>query len=106
MKYRVKTTASAEADILRSFEWGVQNRGAPMAKQWAIRLRRKFKERLSRFPLSCPLAPDRDISEPDARQLIVDRYRVIYEIEGPIVRILHVRGPFVPADSDDDGGDS
>ncbi len=105
MKYNVKTTASAEADILRSFEWGVQNWGAPMAKRWTIQLRKRFKEQLSQFPLSCPLAPDQDINEPDARQLIVDRYRVIYEIEGSLVRILHVRGPFVPPDSDENGVD-
>ena len=101
MKYRVRITSSAEADILRSFEWGVQNWGAPMAKQWAIQLRKRFKEQLSQFPLSCPLAPDQDVNEPDTRQLIVGRYRVIYEIEGLAVRILHVRGPFVPSDPDE-----
>lgn len=105
MKYKVKTTASAEADILRSFEWGSQNWGALTAKRWAIQLRKRFKEQLSQFPLSCPLAPDQDIREPDVRHLIVDRYRVLYEIDGSLVRVLHVRGPFVPPDSDHIGDD-
>lgn len=82
---------------------GVQNWGAPMAKRLTIQLRKRFKEQLSRFPLSCPLAPDQDINKPDARQFIVDRYRVRYEIEGLLVRILQVRCPFVPPDSDENG---
>lgn len=103
MKYKVRTTDSSEADILRLFEWGVKNWGVRMAKQWAIQLRKKFKEQLSQFPLSCPLAPDQDIREPDVRHLIVGRYRVLYEIEGALVRILHVRGPFAPPDSEENG---
>lgn len=105
MKYKVKTTVSAEADILESFEWGVRNWGAPMAKQWAIQLRKRFKEQLSQFPHSCRVAPDQDIREPAVRHLVVDRYRVLYEIEDSLVRILHVRGPFVPPDSDENGDD-
>ena|SRR2546421_40601 len=105
MKYKIKTTVSAEADILKSFEWGVENWGAPMAKRWASRLRKRFKEQLSQFPLSCPLAPDRDVTEPDVRHLIIDRYRILYEIEGSLVRILHGRGPFVPPDAEENGDD-
>ncbi len=101
MKYKVKTTKSAEADILRSFEWGVKNWGVPAAKRWAIQLRKRFSKQLSSFPFGCPLAPDQDAAEKDVRYLIVESYRVLYEIEGSLVRILHVRGPFVPPDSEE-----
>ena len=84
---------------------GVRNWGVRRAKEWAIQLRTRFKEQLSQFPLSCPLAPDQDIREPDVRHLIVGRYRVLYEIENSLVRILHVRGPFVPPDSEENGVD-
>ena len=44
--------------------------------------------------MSCPLAPDRDLSEPDIRQLIIGRYRVLFEIIESRVRVLNVREAF------------
>jgi plasmid stabilization system protein ParE len=92
MKYEVKITRSAEADILTSFEWGVRNWGVKKAKSWAIELRRSIKERLSTFPESCPLAPDKDLGQSDVRHLVMDRYRVLFEVERSTVRVLAVRG--------------
>jgi len=93
MNYTVKIAKSAESDILRSLEWGIRNWGVTEAKGWATQVRRRIKEQLSRFPLGCPLAPDRDLEEPDVRHLIIGRYRVLFEIEGTLVRVLHLRGP-------------
>jgi len=45
MKYTVKITKSAEAEILTSFRWGVRNWGVDEAKKWATDLRRSIKER-------------------------------------------------------------
>ena len=95
MKYKVKLTKSAETDILSSFEWGIRNWGVDGAKTWAIKLRRVIKQRLSQSPLSYPLAPDRDLSQPDVRHLLHGRYRVLFEIDGSTVRVLYVRGPYV-----------
>ncbi len=57
MKYTVKITKAAEADILTSFGWGVRNWGVEHAKKWATDLRRSIKQRLPRFPKGYPLAP-------------------------------------------------
>lgn len=93
-KYRVTITRSAQSDIADSFGWGRREWGAAAAKEWAAELRRTIKRRLTHHPLSCPLAPDRDLSEPDVRQLIVGRYRVLFEVVGDRSRVLGVRGPF------------
>lgn len=93
-KYRVTITRSAQSDITESFVWGCREWGVAAAKQWAAELRRTIKLRLTNHPLSCPLAPDRDLSEPDVRQLIVGRYRVLFEVVGNRSRVLSVRGSF------------
>src|SRR5687768_12650601 len=93
-KYRVTITRSAQSDIADSFVWGCREWGAAPAKEWAAELRRTIKRRLTHHPLSCPLAPDRDLSEPDVRQLIVGRNRVPFEVVGDRSRVLSVRGPF------------
>ena len=94
MKYTVKITRSAQADILTSFRWGVRNLGLGQAKKWVTEIRRSIKEQLSHFPKGCPLAPDRDLDADDVRHLIVGRYRVLFEIEGNTVRVLRVRGAY------------
>lgn len=94
MKYKVKMTKAAEADILTSFQWGVRNWGLDQAKKWVTNIRRAIKQRLSLFPNGCPLAPDRDLQEDEVRHLIVGRYRVLFEVEGRLVRVLRVRGAY------------
>ena len=94
MKYKVLITRSAEADILTSFEWGVRNWGIKKAKSWAIELRRTIKERLTTFPEGCPIAPDKDLDQSEVRHLVMDRYRVLFEIESSTVRVLAVRGAY------------
>jgi plasmid stabilization system protein ParE len=101
MKYTVKITKSGEADILTSFRWGVRNWGVGQAKKWATDLRRSIKEQLSHFPNGCPLAPDRDLDANDVRHLIVGRYRVLFEIEGNMVRVLRVRGAYFEEGAED-----
>lgn len=93
-KYSVTITRSAQADIINSFVWGCREWGRGAANRWAAELRSTIKQRLSSHPMSCPLAPDRDLSEPDIRQLIIGRYRVLFEIVETGVRVLNVRGAF------------
>lgn len=93
-KYSVTITRSAQADIINSFIWGCHEWGRSTADRWAAELRSTIKRRLSIHPMSYPLAPDRDLSEPDIRQLIVGRYRILFEIVGSKIRVLNVRGAF------------
>lgn len=94
MKFKVKIASSAEADILESFDWGVRNWGVSRARSWAVELRRTVRDRLSQYPESCPLAPDTDPGLLGVCHLVMDRYRVLFEIEGRTVRVLAVRGSF------------
>jgi hypothetical protein len=49
---------------------------------------------LTSLPLSCPLAPESDDLGIEVRQLIVQRYRVLFIVEKKTVTILHIRGPY------------
>jgi plasmid stabilization system protein ParE len=68
--------------------------GDKQAKAWAQELQRAIKLRLTSLPLSCPLAPESDDLGIEVRQLIVQRYRVLFIVEKKAVTILHVRGPY------------
>ena len=83
----------AETDISSSYQWGRGVWGDQRAKAWAQELQRGIKLRLTSLPLSCPLAPESNDLGIAVRQLIVQRYRVLFIVEKKTVTILHVRGP-------------
>jgi plasmid stabilization system protein ParE len=95
----------AETDIRSSYQWGRGVWGEQKAKSWARELHRAIKTRLTSLPVSCPLAPESDDLGIPIRQLIVQRYRVLFIVEKKTVTILHVRGPhraeIQPCEADD-----
>src|SRR5947199_10589635 len=93
-KYSIVLHPAAEADINSSYQWGRQVWGDQQAKTWARELRRAIKLRLTSQPLSCPLAPESDDLGIAVRQLIVQRYRVLFIVEKKSATILHVRDPY------------
>jgi len=93
-KYSIILHPDAEADINSSYQWGRKVWGEKQAKAWAQELRRAIKLRLTSLPLSCPLAPESDDLGLEVRQLIAQRYRVLFIVEKKTVTILHVRGPY------------
>jgi plasmid stabilization system protein ParE len=93
-KYSVIFHPDAETDISSSYQWGRRVWGDKQAKAWAQELRRAIKLRLTSLPLSCPLAPESDDLGIEVRQLIVQRYRVLFIVEKKTTTILHVRGPY------------
>lgn len=93
-KYSIILHPDAEADVNSSYQWGRQVWGDKQAKAWAQELQRAVKLRLTSLPLSCPLAPESDDLGIEVRQLIVQRYRVLFIVEKKTVTILHVRGPY------------
>ncbi len=94
-RFTVRLNAEAEEDILNSYEWGVRNWGQPAAEKWIREIYSAMFERLSVFPNRFPMAPDADLPEYEVRHLILDRYRILFEIRGSDVVILHVRGSYV-----------
>jgi plasmid stabilization system protein ParE len=94
-KFNVVFHRDAIADINDSFEWGVEFWGKEKAIKWARKLYAACRERLSIFPESCPVAPETEDIEIEIRQLVIDRYRVLFIIENNTVEIIHVRGPYI-----------
>ena len=92
--YSIILHPDAEGDINSSYQWGRQVWGDKRAKAWAQELQRAIKLRLTSLPPSCPLAPESDDLGIEVRQLIVQRYRVLFIVEKKTVTILHVRGPY------------
>ena len=93
-KYLVIFHPNAETDISSAYQWGRQVWGDKQAIAWAQELQRVIKLRLTSQPLSCPLAPESDDLGIAVRQLIVQRYQVLFVVEKQAVTILHVRGPY------------
>ena len=93
-RYSVIFHPDAETDISSSYQWGRRVWGDKQAKAWAQDLQRAIKLRLTSLPLSCPLAPESEDLGIAIRQLIVQRYRVLFIVEKKTVTILHVRGPY------------
>ena len=94
-RYLVVIAPSAEADIAESFIWGSENWSVERALGWVIDLRTSIENDLASFPVRFPIAPDDDGSGRQYRHMFVGRYRVIFHIEGNVVRVIHVRGAFV-----------
>jgi plasmid stabilization system protein ParE len=93
-KYRVVMHPEAEIDIISSYRWGTKNWGEERAKAWVNELRKTILTRLTSLPLRCPAAPESDELGRTVRQLIVQRYRVLFTVDKQTVTILHVRGSY------------
>ena len=81
--------------MLASYEWGCRVWGITGANKWLRDFRRTIFRRLDTLPMSCALAPESEDLDTEVRQLIIDRYRVLFMISGKKVTILYVRGPYV-----------
>lgn len=94
-KYSVIFHSEAETDINLIYQWGRRVWGYDQANAWARELQRAIKLRLTSLPLSCPLARESEDLGIAVRQLIVQRYRILFIVEKRTATILHVRGPHV-----------
>ena len=68
-------------------------------------LRQQTRKLLTHFPLAQPLAPESEEVKGKIRHLIFGRYRILFEIIGDTVRVLHVRGAFIDNENIDLGVD-
>ena len=93
-RYRVVFSEEAVGDLALSYEWGCETWGEEAAWHWYTGLKHSIHQLLGTFPASQPIAPDNDEYDVEARQMIVGRYRVIVTIQGRIVTVLQIRGPF------------
>jgi plasmid stabilization system protein ParE len=93
-RHRVVFSARATADLIASLEWGGAAWGDQEARKWYSGIRVKIRSILGSFPKGQPLALDNDEYEVEVRQLSIGRYRVLFNVTGSIVTILHVQGPY------------
>lgn len=92
--YDISFNEQALIDIERSLEWGFRNWGEERSIKWVRGLYWIVRERLSSFPYSCPIAPESAEENLTIRQLIWNRYRILFVIREDEVRVLYVRGPY------------
>ncbi|MGH9906221.1 MAG: type II toxin-antitoxin system RelE/ParE family toxin [Pyrinomonadaceae bacterium] len=103
-RYAVVFEDSAQADIRDSYEWGCRVWGKREAQQWVRQLRSAVSKQLVIVPKGFPLAPEDDDFSQEIRQMVVNRYRLLFTVKGRRVHVLHVRGAYVgaidPSESD------
>lgn len=82
---------SAHKDLKDSYDWGYKRWGATKAKQW-MKEAQKAVFSLSQFPERHPIAPEADEFKIEIRQMIFQRYRILFLVGDDTVHVLHIRG--------------
>jgi len=93
-RYTVVFEESAQADVRKSYDWGYRFWGKKEAQRWVRELRTTVLRQLSILPKGFPVAPEDDEFSEEIRQMVVDRYRVLFTIRKGKVHVLHIRGPY------------
>jgi plasmid stabilization system protein ParE len=91
---------SAKLDVRASYEWGLRVWGKRQAHIWARKLREAVLNNLGIVPKAFPLAPEDNEFSVEIRQMVIDRYRVLFTIKGHTVHVLHVRGAYEQVEDD------
>lgn len=93
IRYQVEITPLALAEIDETLAF-LSAHSRPMAIRWYQRLRTAI-ESLIHNPDRCPPAPENEWYEGFLRQLLHGKrphvYRILFEVQGNVVRILRVR---------------
>ena len=93
-RYRVVFAERAKRDFDRSFEWGRREWGEAAARRWYRETKDQILRSLTTFPLGHPVAPESEEHGSEVRHMIIGRYRVLFEVDGKIVRVMHIRGSY------------
>jgi len=89
VKYNVELLAPAWLDLDSISDYHLQAVGPNSAKKITDRILDAL-ERLESFPLSCPLAPYKELADKGYRILVCGKYLCIYEVVGKFVYIHHI----------------
>jgi plasmid stabilization system protein ParE len=94
-KFKVAITQPAFQDLHKSYLWGCEQWGVKQAKKW-LRQAKQAVYSLSAFPERHSLVSQEEQEElgTDVRQIIFQRYRILFTIQKNTVYVLHVRGAF------------
>ena len=93
MAYKIEVSETADAEADEVFEWIAEHSPDDVVR-WYQGLFEKF-DTLQHNPQRCPLAVEDETLQVGVRELLYGKrrgvYRILYTVEGDIVRILHVR---------------
>jgi plasmid stabilization system protein ParE len=93
MKYLVRYSAPAEAEAEDAYLW-IHKQSPFHAAKWLAGLLEAIAS-LESNPESYPLAPEADTFHRPIRQRLYGKrrgiYRILFEIEGRVVKVLHIR---------------
>ena len=95
MKYRIELAASARANIRESARWLGERATPAVVDRWLARLYKTINT-LETRPSRCPVAAESARFPGEIRELLFGRrksgkYRILFNIVGDTVMILHVR---------------
>jgi len=94
MVFRVELAERAQRDISAIYDWLRSEQAGDAGERWFRALRTAIAS-LSDVPSRCPLAPENRDAPVEVRQLLYGRrphtYRILFAIEGDVVRVLHIR---------------
>lgn len=102
-RYRVVLTERAKRDFDRSYQWGRREWGDAAARKWFREIKSKILLSLSTLPFGHPVAPESEEHGSEIRHMIISRYRVLFEVAGKTVRVMHLRGAYVDPEHRDLG---
>lgn len=104
-KHKVEITLPAFKDLRESYTWGCKKWGVSQANKW-LREAKKAAYSLSQFPERHRLMSAQEQEEEkigaDVRQMVFQRYRILFTIKANTVYILHVRGAYKEEISEED----
>ena len=89
MRYGVEFTEQAEAEAYEAYAWIAEESPANAAR-WYHGLLEAINSLVS-MPKRCGLAPEDEVFEEDIRQLLYGKYRVLFQVVGQTVYVLHIR---------------
>ena len=95
-KYKIKLESSVLQDIELSYVWGRDQWGIEQAKKW-YRSTKEAIRSLAVFPERHHITPDTQEKaefQEEIRQMIFQRYRILFTIKENTVHVLHLRGAF------------
>lgn len=89
MRYRVRVARRGGLDITEIALW-LQERMPTAATNWLDAVEVALASLATR-PQRCRAAPEAELIGAKVRQLMLDKYRILFVIEGDTVVLLHVR---------------
>ncbi len=93
MRYTVRLTAKAEADVDAALTWLRQQTSEAVVSRWFAQLSARI-ETLQSNPRRCGLAVEHSDLELEIRELVfgrrLGRYRILFGISGNTVNVLRV----------------